>query len=107
MSEFITKKVEDLKVGDRIKIISTALLEQKLGITDRAEIIEIIEHSFGGISYILHFEGNHKRESYPIDLSQYQMEFQVMPPRRGRVGTLSCDVSALPYREEDLKAGEE
>jgi hypothetical protein len=79
-------KAEDLKVGDRIKIIAvdffkkrdifaTAYPQCKTGY---AKIMDIGPDEDGDIIHTLHFEGDYKGATYSMDLKDYQREFEVI-----------------------------
>jgi hypothetical protein len=76
------KKVKDLKVGDRINLISSSFFNDsffgKMCLTGNAKIVNIYEDEDKDIFHELHFEGTPKNGTYGLILSHYQTEFEVI-----------------------------
>lgn len=80
------KKVEDLKIGDRIKIVSVDFFKKRDMFatiypqckTGCASIMDIGPDEEGDIRHTLHFEGDYKGATYSLDLNCYQTEFEVL-----------------------------
>jgi hypothetical protein len=80
------KKVEDLKVGDRIKIVVVNFFKKRNMhdhaypncTTGHAKIMSIDTDDDGDIMHFLHFEGDYKGAIHILDLSNYQTEFEVL-----------------------------
>lgn len=78
-SKPIIKKVKDLKVGDRIRILATDISEKPYGTTNLAKIVGIEEESESFCAnYELHFEGTPKDNSVTLQLQYIQTEYEVL-----------------------------
>lgn len=76
------KKVEDLKIGDRIKIISSHFFLDHCFSrncpTGHAKIMNIGLDEEEYPTYELHFEGDYKGSTYGVNLMSYQTEYEVL-----------------------------
>ena len=89
-------KVEDLKVGDRIRIVATDY-HRKPFKNNRAKIIDIALEDFGYI-HTINFEGEPKDHTTTLQLQCYQTEFEVLGNEESKNKTTQCDPSdyAIP-----------
>lgn len=71
------KNVEELKVGDKIRIVSTELSIKDYGMTRCAKILEIVQDGLI-TNHELHFEGTPSNHAVILDLGDYQTEYEVI-----------------------------
>ena len=76
------RKTEDLKIGDRIKIISSHFFLDHCFSrncpTGHAKIMNIGLYEEEYPNYELHFEGDYKGSTYGVNLMSYQTEYEVL-----------------------------
>lgn len=80
-------KTEDLKIGDRIKIVAVDFFKKRDMFdthyypqckTGYAKIMDIGPDEDGDVRHTLNFEGDYKGATYSLDLKDYQREYEVI-----------------------------